>query len=750
MVLHSGRGGEPCGYVPSGYRTPDYRILDDEQRNYYFHWRSRLAEGECLHTDNGYVWIRLCEIANLERDHDSAMAELMLMNRECGYVPMREAVRSTILDIAIADGRDMPRIWIWGWDERYRMTLSEIMASPPDRIELDLAVRLAGTPELYYDDTDALSELVNLSLLRIDRELTRMTGKGIAETYGKPKRTDHRLFRGLEYHGDDAEWSVSYLDLVNDGFETFMRGLIRYSEKALFKLRDIRGPSAPSAFDNGMRRTVDRALQDILDGRGDDIRGPKPRRGTERTAMSSRERMLVEMGRDVFGVEDPFSDPDVPGDVNGRMITDLESRSRMVSRSLRTDMEQNRDTVGDSDVPYTPSGFVNPDYRSFDDDQRAFYLGWRSAVRSGRYPDTDTGYVWLYLCELINSEGDPREILRSIGDMGRVYESDDDWHPLIRSTYLEYAVLHGIDDVDPSLVRSDVSVNMATGAMLEGRGTLDPESFISLSGLHEKTMAADFDRDCAGITANVLAHVEKHLVAGGDDIMSYCRIRWRQVRMPLFNRLKYYGEARKGRQYTFEVPDFTSNLTFPRELNSIVKGVIVAVRRKRGKRIQGRRVQAFSMDCSGFIESETDAWFAGDPLRPRTTARREVRLDRRAVEEAQEALREVTGMMRVDEEPEEESPAPVETVPAAPSPPTAPGDPWSEFASGLSDVCTEYLRALVLGGDTGAILKRAGTVAPRVEDSINTVALDTVGDTVLEDGEVVEDYADDIGRVLGL
>ena len=35
-----------------------------------------------------------------------------------------------------------------------------------------------------------------------------------------------------------------------------------------------------------------------------------------------------------------------------------------------------------------------------------------------------------------------------------------------------------------------------------------------------------------------------------------------------------------------------------------------------------------------------------------------------------------------------------------------------------------------------------------LEDSINAKAMDTVGDTVIDDGSVVDDYREDLGRVL--
>ena len=80
---------------------------------------------------------------------------------------------------------------------------------------------------------------------------------------------------------------------------------------------------------------------------------------------------------------------------------------------------------------------------------------------NGVYGDTDSGYVWLLLCELINSESDVIGNLEIMRGMGLAYEQDDDNRPLIRQTYLEYAIVNGINAIDPSVRRNRISMSMA-------------------------------------------------------------------------------------------------------------------------------------------------------------------------------------------------------------------------------------------------------------------------------------------------
>ena len=58
-----------------------------------------------------------------------------------------------------------------------------------------------------------------------------------------------------------------------------------------------------------------------------------------------------------------------------------------------------------------------------------------------------------------------------------------------------------------------------------------------------------------------------------------------------------------------------------------------------------------------------------------------------------------------------------------------------------------YLAASLEGrGDSFA--RTSGSTAVRLEDGINAAAMDTVGDQIIEDGEVFDEYADDVRRIL--
>ena len=677
--------------------------------NYYLYWRSRLGDGECLRTDDGYVWLLLCEIINSDDiDYNRSMMILDLIGRECGYLRNRDLVRSTMMDLSIAKDRDLPRIWVRGWDARRMMLLSEMFSPPIDLMDIDTLIRLAGKPEIYYEDMDALERLMDITLLRLDRRLTLDTGMGIAETYGKEKTEDLRLYKGLKYLGEDSDYTITYLDLGSKEFRMFMYGLLRYCEQILFKLENIRGPPAPSTFGNSMRRIADSALKDILDGKADDIRGPKERRGTVRTPISSKERMLIDLGREM-GYDDPYSD-EPPMEKQGEMRIDLGSRSRMVSRSFREDMEENRDATADSDHPYSPSGFTNPDYRSFSEEQRGFYLRWRQDVRNGTFGDTDAGYVWLLLCELINSESDVMNNLEIMRGMGLAYEQDDDNRPLIRQTYLEYAIVNGINAIDPSVRRNRISMSMAVTALLDrDMDTIpDPETLLITAGIKHKTLRGDFDSDCTGIVCDVLKRIDAMTINDG-GLFGICNLTMFPQNIRPFTRLKFYGKQPK---QVYEFVDYGSNAPFIRGLYELCKCVINHVRKHRGRSAQTEPFKGFGGDYTGVVLAAVEQWF--NPEQKVVSDRYgDITLDMKAVNEESPIVSDITRLR--------------------------PDDQWSSFVSLLSQSEKKLLELLLQGTRTYDI---------RMVDSINAKAMDTIGDTVIEEDSLIEDYRDDLRKAL--
>ncbi|MBR4216741.1 MAG: hypothetical protein IKR87_03305, partial [Candidatus Methanomethylophilaceae archaeon] len=110
----------------------------------------------------------------------------------------------------------------------------------------------------------------------------------------------------------------------------------------------------------------------------------------------------------------------------------------------------------------------------------------------------------------------------------------------------------------------------------------------------------------------------------------------------------------------------------------------------------------------------------------------DVKLDMDAVNSAVEDLDAVTGLMYsgVDEETAPTIEEPVQEQ-------TRHDDPWEELASRLDRELLGYLHGSLKG-------TRADR---RKEKAVTEAAMDTVGDIVVEDGQAVEDYSEQIERI---
>lgn len=76
-------------------------------------------------------------------------------------------------------------------------------------------------------------------------------------------------------------------------------------------------------------------------------------------------------------------------------------------------------------VPFVPFMSYWPTYRHMNDAQLAWYFYWRSEVRQDRFPDTDLSYIFVYIYELINGIGweEPGKGYRELDKLGAVYGS---------------------------------------------------------------------------------------------------------------------------------------------------------------------------------------------------------------------------------------------------------------------------------------------------------------------------------------
>ncbi len=728
------RHGEECEYVKCEHRKADYSVMDSYQRAYYLYWRDELSRGRCLKSDRGYTKLRLCEIVNSDMDPQEGMDELnLLLNTTRMHGTPQSEIGSVMFDYAMVNDLDLPIIWMGKGSVRSYMVVSELMAYPVRRVSMELMRVLAGGPRIHADGVDDAKHaaLFNDCLTAIDRFLMENTGKGVAKTYSEGLTTElYKVFLYLPY-GKDKDYQVTYEKLRSDGvFGDFMLGLFMYTRKVLCRQINEKGPATPSSFNKEFRKIVDRIAEE---GLGEVPYTPREWRGTTRVHMSSKERALVDMGA---ALEAQFGTAEKPKAI---LNVDRTAPKQHVSPHLKNDIERNWNVEVDQPQNYIPSGFSNPDYRSFNEAQRKFYCYWRGQTRKGRYSETDYGYLWLYLCEIVNIVADKQEMMDQLLGLHSAYgEFDED--NLIGHVCFDYAIVHGLTIPDPSLYESNVTACLVMQQFLDGKDARPDRSLLMfLSGISDRTMSREFDDDCVGMTCMMLRKIQSQMGEQGTTIEEHCGLEKTRAAVDVFGDLRYFSQIRRVRLTYW---NYIYNAAFDDSLKNIMKAAFSASRMKRTNRpVKIAKFTAFDMECKDLMKSAVDEWYEGKEVAGIKEMASSMVLDRDAVKGAESALRDVTKMMSSQQA---EAEAPKE-MPAMPE--TRKDGTWDGLMGALTDIQKGYLRA-ILDGRGRDFLSENRINALKVEEAINTAAMDTVGDSIVEDGRIYDEYIDAVSSAL--
>jgi hypothetical protein len=700
-----------CEYIPTELDHPDYRILSEGQRDYYFYWRSELAKGNLLVNDEGLMWLRMCEIVNLGIDPMQGYRELKLMLDRGGYKRVRDTVTSTLVDWCIAHSLPIPPIWIWGWDKRHDVILTSAMSPAPDRLPLEFIKREGQVDDVYYDmNTDMLEDVCNAAIQALDRHLIMMTGRGLLETYSRRDATMHTVYDGLVCFSEERSYRISYLKPTAE-FRTMMKSIVRYGEKLLFKKIGINGPNCPGAFKNEYRRIADAAAEAVE--KEGYIQLPKSELLYSAVPVSRRERMLIEMGEQLEESD------------GGKVLEDLTAKAMAVRPGFESELRELSARIQPYPKQYVPSGATNlvPDQAS--DDALDYYLFWRDEAKNGTFHDTDRGYLWLYLCELINSDEDPRKVLDALAEMAMAYEHDDEnERPFIGPVYLDYALANGIRSVDPGVFRSNLSMNLALDSVFSDEPMLDIGTVSKASGLKTETALRGFDETCLRALMMALRELDSTT-----PFYLRCRLRSNMYTDRAFKRLRYYGDL--PREISVEYLDYLGSESFCDGLRDLARCVLQTVAKARGGKGKVKVDRAFGQTVAKIAEKCAQAAIATQDR----ASKRRIEIDPEKLKKAESDLDEVTGMMGVEETRDEEP----EEMPAAPA-----EEGWSAFAASLTPDEKDYIRSVLAGAPSAS-----GGRAIRLEDSINGKAMDAVGDAVVEDGEAIDDYIEQLEETIG-
>ena len=438
-----------------------------------------------------------------------------------------------------------------------------------------------------------------------------------------------------------------------------------------------------------------------------------------------------------------LEDEDYP--LNPTVFEDMRAKmSHPRKDSLRAAIRIHRGQTGRRDVPYVPSEHWCASYDEMTHEQLEYYLSWRADVLNGVYRDTDRGYLWLLLCEAVDSEADPNRRLSVLNGMLKAYGgSSDSIKGLILRTCQDYAIATG---QDPPWDGSERDQQFLLWVKLDivpiGRVPVEMALLYAEPGVraYMKNPAdydAAFNIALRALSSNIYDRIGKSLA----ECMT--------GRSKTVYRKLFPGLSSDWGSCSMTICDIRPTNGGGRILTAALKAAIRAVNLPQGLKAPRRPTGMIREKCLLIMESELMAWTERQERARRVERiRREaasIVLDRNLVTDAETDLAAVRDMMGTEDD---ETSEPEHAAPAQETPAEATGTtPWDDLGNSLDNGQRGYLAAS-LDGRGEAFARDAGTTAVRLEDGINAAAMDTVGDQIIEDGSVFDEYADDVRRIL--
>lgn len=670
------------------------------------------------------MWLRICELINDPlTEWDDALSEVLWMNgRFSDSYTLSVLTASAAKDICLLMGRRWPEQVLWTGGYLRDASLAEALLSDPvPRIPFGVISRACGMDCLKnVEDRDAFSETFSKCLGYI----VAMERTEDPHLFGGECFTDRKvlLFDGFAYYGDPEYASAKVLRRDGPGrWGDILRGLAATVYSAVhWDHDDIPWREALLLTDTQAER-VRLAMEDESSGDGESLVRRDP----------------AEWGPAVQEDGDYPLNPIVFEDMRAKM-------SHPRKDSLRASIRIHRGQSGRRDVPYVPSDHWCASYDEMTHEQLEYYLSWRADALNGVYRDTDRGYLWLFLCEAVDSESDPNRRLSVLNGVLRAYGgSSDSIKGLITRTAQDYAIATG---QDPPWDGSERDQLLLLWVKLDivpiGRIPVEmalPYADPSVASYMKNPSDYDaaFNIALKALSSNIYDRTGKSLA----ECMTG---RTKTVYRKLFPGLSSdWGSC------SMTICDIRPTNGGGRILTAALKAAIRAVNVPQGLRAPRRPTGLIRERCLLIMESELMAWTERQERARRVERiRREaasIVLDRALVTDAETDLAAVRDMMGTeDEEPPE--PEHASEVPPAPAEATE-TTPWDDLGNSLDEGQRGYLAAS-LDGRGEEFARDAGTTAVRFEDGINAAAMDTVGDQIIEDGNVFDEYADDVRRIL--
>lgn len=399
-----------------------------------------------------------------------------------------------------------------------------------------------------------------------------------------------------------------------------------------------------------------------------------------------------------------------------------------------------------------------PTYDLLSNRELRSYFAWRTKVRNGDIQPSCSCFAYLYLYELINGigTGTPVEGLHKMDDFAAAYKEYEsslmNYYANWRKSYIIYYNLSDSflggeerEGEEAHMAVLDSAQEQTDDAIAAAVKQLAP-GWLNRSKFY-KTHQTDMDR----VIVRVLRRMHQHYSARSKRTFSeqlfgsrethsvdlFCHavfcdpLRHENSRYYITD--SHYYECRNG--YWTETSCFIDSHK-RRKLENLMKTIDASLRvaLNDGKPIKSPSQLKW---VTKVIEEEVAALL--ETQKQQEAAAKRVQIDYSALAQIRREAAITQEKLATEEEMEEEAPPAVQPPP--PQPEALPGD------CPLDKTQYRLMQNLLYGGDTSWV-QREGKMVSVLLDSINEILYETFQDAVIEDGQVVEDYIDELKEMV--
>lgn len=682
---------------------PTYSDLTKDQLRYYLYWKSTVGTPRFTKAADGYTWLLVSELLN-DPDHISASEDLnaICTSANADGSPMYPDLLRIAIIYSMVFGTPMPAYSDWMSEKMKEDFLGIAFSSPVSDVTPGFVLSMGGNK--YMDKNPRkngqgkMASLFGETLRKYDALLLQKTGMGLKETFLRPERKAFVPFDDYAYLGEripieTVRW-VGKNKAVNNLFA--LLGL----------LSSGRNPTEPAGlpFESDLIRIYRTSEPPKTPGTTDPF--------TKKDAFPFRPlgSPPTPLGPTLF--DDPGTDYSLRKNTLGDILTFSATRSPGPTR-------------------FVLSGDQSPTYEELDEAQFDYYLYWRDSFLDSVYLDTDYGYLRLFMSELINT--DRKDALDILLKLRSVY---GDPKYVIGLTVMGVELLSKGSFDDYRIYRDRYVVNTWIDRFVRGTGTV-PLDATMLASMRTGwvNMSYSGEEPPLDLISPALQHLFAEICKGKDpdtvfDAEMYV------IRERLFVGLDYLRREPVAKAVYV---NYLGSRKFVRLVSKSVELLLDLLSAAEKGQTAKRSLMFQKFNCGKLLGADFDEWY-GKRTR---TAKADIELDRDAIKKAKAELDKVTELMTVPVGTVEETPVHIRSEHSMAE------DPWSTLSGLLAPEEKAYLSALLNDPpEMSRILKKVHIPKGKMEDSINSKSMDTVGDVVISDGKAIDDYIENLRRII--